>query len=180
MRCFITHPSNVFSQVKILDRQKSQRGIGMNPLFPLIDCRGFLPKMKKHVNEDSILQARSILKKRLNHGNWTKVCKNWVTKCFSFKKTLVQLPWFNLFKETFGLEWLSLHLPLLSFFPICRIRQKALERREETILVDRACRQETFVHEMVRPPFLTCCPSHIIYFKWFQLHNNYRMSDVTF
>ncbi|XP_032070298.1 snRNA-activating protein complex subunit 3 isoform X2 [Thamnophis elegans] len=31
---------------------------------------------------------------------------------------------------------------------VCRIRQKALERREETILVDRACRQETFVHEM--------------------------------
>ncbi|ETE67125.1 snRNA-activating protein complex subunit 3, partial [Ophiophagus hannah] len=29
-----------------------------------------------------------------------------------------------------------------------KIRQKALERREETILVDRACRQETFIHEM--------------------------------
>uniref|UniRef100_A0A8D0DMI8 snRNA-activating protein complex subunit 3 n=1 Tax=Salvator merianae TaxID=96440 RepID=A0A8D0DMI8_SALMN len=29
-----------------------------------------------------------------------------------------------------------------------RIRQKALEKREETITVDRACRQETFIYEM--------------------------------
>ncbi|XP_061486263.1 snRNA-activating protein complex subunit 3 isoform X3 [Rhineura floridana] len=29
-----------------------------------------------------------------------------------------------------------------------RVRQKALERREETITVDRACRQETFIYEM--------------------------------
>ncbi|XP_053147095.1 snRNA-activating protein complex subunit 3 [Hemicordylus capensis] len=29
-----------------------------------------------------------------------------------------------------------------------RIRQKALERREETLVVDRACRQETFIYEM--------------------------------
>uniref|UniRef100_A0ABM5FS04 snRNA-activating protein complex subunit 3 n=1 Tax=Pogona vitticeps TaxID=103695 RepID=A0ABM5FS04_9SAUR len=28
------------------------------------------------------------------------------------------------------------------------IRQKALERREETIMIDRACRQETFIYEM--------------------------------
>ncbi|KAJ7335463.1 hypothetical protein JRQ81_013404 [Phrynocephalus forsythii] len=29
-----------------------------------------------------------------------------------------------------------------------RIRLKALERREETVIIDRACRQETFIHEM--------------------------------
>ncbi|KAM7166101.1 snRNA-activating protein complex subunit 3 isoform 3-T4 [Macrochelys suwanniensis] len=31
---------------------------------------------------------------------------------------------------------------------VCRIRKKALERREETIIVDRTCRQETFTYEM--------------------------------
>ncbi|KAL9821698.1 snRNA-activating protein complex subunit 3 isoform 2-T2 [Geothlypis trichas] len=31
---------------------------------------------------------------------------------------------------------------------VCRIRKKALERREETIVVDRACRQETLTYEM--------------------------------
>ncbi|XP_039585792.1 snRNA-activating protein complex subunit 3 isoform X2 [Passer montanus] len=31
---------------------------------------------------------------------------------------------------------------------VCRIRKKALERREETIIVDRACRQETLTYEM--------------------------------
>lgn len=34
------------------------------------------------------------------------------------------------------------------FLPF-RIRKKALERREETIIVDRACRQETLAYEMV-------------------------------
>lgn len=34
------------------------------------------------------------------------------------------------------------------FLPL-RIRKKALERREETITVDRACRQETLAYEMV-------------------------------
>nr|XP_028568389.1 snRNA-activating protein complex subunit 3 isoform X2 [Podarcis muralis] len=38
-----------------------------------------------------------------------------------------------------------------------RIRQKALTRRKETITVDRACRQETFIYEMhkLRKPYQT-------------------------
>lgn len=42
-------------------------------------------------------------------------------------------------------------IPRLPFLPLFhRIRQKALTRRKETITVDRACRQETFIYEMVR------------------------------
>lgn len=40
----------------------------------------------------------------------------------------------------------------MKFCPVflsLRIRKKALERREETIIVDRACRQETLAYEMV-------------------------------
>lgn len=40
----------------------------------------------------------------------------------------------------------------MNFFPVFlpfRIRKKALEKREETIIVDRACRQETLAYEMV-------------------------------
>lgn len=40
----------------------------------------------------------------------------------------------------------------MKFYPVflpLRIRKKALEKREETIIVDRACRQETLAYEMV-------------------------------
>lgn len=57
-----------------------------------------------------------------------------------------------------SLCYLKMHLEILhgscwmKFCPVFlpfRIRKKALERREETIIVDRACRQETLAYEMV-------------------------------
>ncbi|KAH0628327.1 hypothetical protein JD844_009327 [Phrynosoma platyrhinos] len=52
----------------------------------------------------------------------------------------------NIVKE--NKVWSYGYIAFLYLLLFCRIRQKALERREETVIVDRACRQETFIYEM--------------------------------
>ncbi|KAF4802922.1 snRNA-activating protein complex subunit 3 [Turdus rufiventris] len=50
--------------------------------------------------------------------------------------------------EDSSLLTLRYAVTVLSWYPYLGIRKKALEKREETIIVDRACRQETLAYEM--------------------------------